>query len=110
MNSSVAFCASAAFADVSAERTIIPSSAVIVQAVCGLGIPSTSHRHIRHAPIGGPGGGPVADNGESVAGRGGTPAQAGVFGPRPPAPPAGAGSKSGGGRAPRWTPRNFLYP
>ncbi len=54
MNSSVEFCASAAFGDVSAVCTIIPSCAVIVHAVCIFGIPSTSQRHMRHAPTGGP--------------------------------------------------------
>jgi hypothetical protein len=34
--------------------TTIPSCAVIVQAAWSFGMPSTSHRHMRHAPIGGP--------------------------------------------------------
>ena len=55
MNSSVAFWASAATCDVSAVRTTIPSWAVSVQAACGFGGPgSTSQRHIRQAPTGGP--------------------------------------------------------
>ena len=53
-NSSVAFWASAAFSLESAVRTTIPSCAVIVQAVCIFGMPSTSHRHMRQAPTGGP--------------------------------------------------------
>jgi hypothetical protein len=32
----------------------MPSVAVIVQAVCIFGMPSTSHRHMRQAPTGGP--------------------------------------------------------
>ena len=55
MNSSVAFCASAAIAEVSAVLTSIPSAAVSVQAACGFGGPgATSQRHIRQAPTGGP--------------------------------------------------------
>ena len=54
MNSSVESCASAAFGDVSALRTIIPSVAVIVHAVCIFGMPSTSQRHMRQAPTGAP--------------------------------------------------------
>ena len=54
MNSSVAFWPSAAFAEVSAVRTTSPSCAVSVQPACSFGIPSTSTRHMRHAPTGGP--------------------------------------------------------
>ena len=55
MNSSVAFCASAAISDVSDVRTTIPSCAVSVQAACGFGGPgSTMQRHMRQAPTGGP--------------------------------------------------------
>ena len=50
MNSSVAFWPSAAFADVCAVRTTIPSCAVIVQPACSFGTPSSSTRHMRHAP------------------------------------------------------------
>jgi hypothetical protein len=55
MNSSVAFWASAATADVSAVRTSIPSAACSVHAACGFGGPGViSHRHMRHAPTGAP--------------------------------------------------------
>ena len=55
MNSSVAFCASAATREVSAVCTTMPSGAVSVQAACGFGGPgSISHRHMRQAPTGGP--------------------------------------------------------
>jgi hypothetical protein len=55
MNSSVAFCASAAIADVCAVFTTIPSCAVSVHAACGFGgMPSISTRHMRQAPTGGP--------------------------------------------------------
>ncbi len=54
MNSSVAFCASAAFSELRAVRTTIPSCAVSVQPACGFGIPSTSTRHMRQAPTGAP--------------------------------------------------------
>ena len=55
MNSSVAFCASAAISEVAAVFTSIPSAAVSVQAACGFGGPgATSQRHMRQAPTGGP--------------------------------------------------------
>ena len=54
MNSSVAFCASAACFDVAAVWSLRPSLAPIVQTACGFGMPSTSHRHMRHAPTGAP--------------------------------------------------------
>ena len=55
MNSSVAFCASAAISEVSAVLTAMPSAAVSVQAACGFGGPgATSQRHMRQAPTGGP--------------------------------------------------------
>ena len=54
MNSSVAFWPSAAFSEVRAVLTTIPSWAVIVQPACSFGIPSISTRHIRHAPTGAP--------------------------------------------------------
>ncbi len=55
MNSSVAFWASAASREVRAVFTTIPSVAVRVQAACGFGgIPSTSTRHMRQAPMGAP--------------------------------------------------------
>ena len=54
MNSSVAFWPSAAFAESAAVRTTIPSCAVSVQPACSFGTPSTSTRHIRQAPTGGP--------------------------------------------------------
>jgi hypothetical protein len=55
MNSSVAFCASAAISEVAAVRTSIPSAALSVHAAWGFGGPgATSHRHMRHAPTGGP--------------------------------------------------------
>ena len=50
MNSSVAFWPSAAFAEVRAVLTTIPSCAVIVQPAWSFGIPSTSTRHMRQAP------------------------------------------------------------
>ncbi len=54
MNSRVASWPSAAFSDVSALRTTMPSWAVRVQAVWSFGMPSSSQRHIRHAPIAAP--------------------------------------------------------
>ncbi len=54
MNSSVAFCPSAAFSEEAPVRTVIPSCAVSVQPAWSFGIPSTSTRHIRQAPTGGP--------------------------------------------------------
>ena len=54
MNSSVAFWPSAAFDDVRAVRTTMPSCAVSVQPACSFGMPSISTRHMRHAPIGAP--------------------------------------------------------
>ena len=55
MNSSVAFCDSAAISEVAAVFTAIPSAAVSVHAACGFGGPgATSQRHIRQAPTGGP--------------------------------------------------------
>ena len=54
MNSRTECCDSAALGEVCAVWTIIPSVAVSVQAACGFGIPSTSHRHMRQAPTGGP--------------------------------------------------------
>ena len=54
MNSSVASWPSAAFAEVAAVRTTIPSVAVSVQPACSFGIPSISTRHMRQAPIGAP--------------------------------------------------------
>ena len=55
MNSSVACCAFRASSEVRAVLTTIPSCAVSVQAACGFGgIPSTSTRHIRQAPIAAP--------------------------------------------------------
>jgi hypothetical protein len=54
MNSSVAFWPSAAFEDVAAVFTTIPSCAVSVQPACSFGIPSISTRHMRQAPTGGP--------------------------------------------------------
>ena len=54
MNSSVAFWPSAAFVEVRAVFTIIPSCAVSVQPAWSFGMPSTSTRHMRHAPTGGP--------------------------------------------------------
>ena len=52
MNSSVAFWPSAAFADVRAVFTTMPSCAVSVQPAWSFGMPSISTRHMRHAPIG----------------------------------------------------------
>ena len=54
MNSSVAFCPSAALSDVRAVRTTIPSAAVSVQAAWSFGTPSISTRHMRQAPTGAP--------------------------------------------------------
>ena len=54
MNSSVEFWPSAACCDERAVRTTIPSCAVSVQPACSFGIPSTSTRHMRQAPTGGP--------------------------------------------------------
>ena len=44
----------AAFAEVRAVFTTMPSCAVSVQPVWSFGIPSTSTRHMRHAPIAAP--------------------------------------------------------
>jgi hypothetical protein len=54
MNSSVAFCPSAALGEEAAVRTTIPSCAVSVQPACNFGSPSTSTRHMRQAPTAGP--------------------------------------------------------
>ena len=54
MNSSVAFWPSAASALVCAVRTTRPSCAVSVQPAWSFGMPSTSTRHMRHAPTAGP--------------------------------------------------------
>ena len=54
MNSSVASCPSAAFADVALVRITIPSVAVSVQPAWSFGMPSISTRHMRQAPTGGP--------------------------------------------------------
>jgi hypothetical protein len=54
MNSSIACWPSAAFGLVSAVFRAMPSWAVRVQAAWSLGIPSTSQRHMRQAPMGGP--------------------------------------------------------
>jgi hypothetical protein len=54
MNSSVEFWPSAAAFDVCAVRTVIPSVAVRVQPAWSFGMPSTSTRHMRQAPTGGP--------------------------------------------------------
>ncbi len=54
MNSSVPCWPSAAFSDVAAVFTTIPSCAVIVQPAWSFGIPSTSTRHMRQAPTAGP--------------------------------------------------------
>ena len=54
MNSSVLFCPPAALVEVAAVRTTIPSCALMVQPAWSFGIPSTSTRHMRHAPTGGP--------------------------------------------------------
>ena len=54
MNSSVEFCPSAATCEVWAVRTVIPSVAVRVQPAWSFGMPSTSTRHMRQAPIAGP--------------------------------------------------------
>ena len=54
MNSSVASCPSAAFSEVCAVWTTIPSCAVSVHAAWSFGIPSISQRHMRHAPTAGP--------------------------------------------------------
>ena len=54
MNSSVASWPSAALGEVWAVRTFSPSAAVIVQPAWSFGIPSTSTRHMRQAPTGGP--------------------------------------------------------
>ena len=57
-NSRTASWPSSAFSDVAALRTTMPSAAVIVQAACSFGIGrppiSTSTRHMRQAPTGGP--------------------------------------------------------
>ena len=54
MNSSVPRWPEAARSDVAAVRTTIPSWATSVQPAWSFGSPSTSTRHMRHAPIGGP--------------------------------------------------------
>ncbi len=54
MNSSVASWPSAAFADAAAVRTFMSCWAVSVQPAWSFGIPSTSTRHMRQAPTGGP--------------------------------------------------------
>ena len=54
MNSSVASCPSAAFADVALVLMTMPSCTVSVQPAWSFGIPSISTRHMRHAPTGGP--------------------------------------------------------
>ncbi len=54
MNSSVAFWPLAAFSERAAVRTTMPSCAVSVQPAWSFGSPSTSTRHMRHAPTGGP--------------------------------------------------------
>jgi hypothetical protein len=54
MNSSVAFWPSAAFSDVAAVFTTMPSCAVSVQPAWSFGMPSTSTRHMRQAPTAGP--------------------------------------------------------
>ena len=54
MNSSVPCWPSAARCEVAAVRTTIPSCAVSVQPAWSFGRPSTSTRHMRHAPTGGP--------------------------------------------------------
>ena len=69
MNSSVASWPSAAFAEVAAVRTTIPSVAVSVQPACSFGIPSISTRHMRQAPMGGAEPGLVAEHGDLDPGR-----------------------------------------
>ena len=70
MNSSVAFCASAATCDVSAVRTTIPSCAVSVQAACGFGGPgSTWHEAHAAGPDGRPEPRLVTEHGNLDAGR-----------------------------------------
>ena len=54
MNSSVPFWPSAARAEVAAVCTTIPSCALRVHPAWSFGSPSTSTRHMRHAPTGGP--------------------------------------------------------
>ena len=54
MNSSVDSWPSAAFGDVCAVRTTIPSETLKVQPACSFGMPSISTRHMRQAPTGGP--------------------------------------------------------
>ena len=54
MNSSVELWPSAAAGEVCAVRTTMPSVAVRVQPAWSFGMPSTSTRHMRQAPIGGP--------------------------------------------------------
>jgi len=54
MNSSVASCPSAAFAEVALVEITIPSETLSVQPAWSFGIPSISTRHMRHAPTGGP--------------------------------------------------------
>ena len=54
MNSSVELWPSAASFEVCAVFTTMPSVAVSVQPACSLGMPSTSTRHMRHAPTGAP--------------------------------------------------------
>ena len=54
MNSSVPCWPAAAFSEVAAVLTTIPSVAASVQPAWSFGIPSTSTRHMRQAPTGGP--------------------------------------------------------
>ena len=54
MNSRIAFWPSEAFSLVAAVLRTSPSVAVSVQAAWSFGSPSTSQRHIRQAPTGGP--------------------------------------------------------
>ena len=54
MNSSVDSWPSAAFGEVAAVRTAMPSETVSVQPAWSFGIPSISTRHMRQAPTGGP--------------------------------------------------------
>ena len=51
-NSTTAFCARLTCSEV--VTTTIPSSTLVEHAVCSLGMPSISTRHIRHAPTGCP--------------------------------------------------------
>ena len=54
MNSRTASCASFACSEVPAVFTTMPSLHVSVHAACSFGAPSSSTRHMRQAPIGGP--------------------------------------------------------